>query len=66
MEAYTIVLWARSQTLGQEVNPEKHLNQFFDLDYIAYGLCCRGLQTNEKMMQRLEAGLRIACEKRCA
>ncbi|MCL2648254.1 MAG: hypothetical protein FWD61_14790 [Phycisphaerales bacterium] len=63
MEAYAIMLWAQGVRLDR-VNLEERLNELFDLDYVAYGLCCRGLQTYEPLMGRLEQGLRLAFEKR--
>jgi len=60
-EAYSLILWAQGQRLDA-VNAERFLNQMLDLDYAAYGLCCAGLITNERIISRLEAGLRSACQ----
>jgi hypothetical protein len=60
-EAYSLILWAHGQKLDG-VNAEKFLNQMLDLDYVAYGLCCAGLVTNERIIRRMEAGLRNACQ----
>jgi len=60
--AYSLVLWAQGRHLDAGTNDQKFLNQMLDLDYVAYGLCCEALMTNEVIMRRLEGGLRIACD----
>ena len=60
-EAYSLILWAQGQRLDA-VNAERFLSQMLDLDYVAYGLCCAGLITHERIIRRVEAGLRIACQ----
>lgn len=60
-EAYSLILWAQGQKLDA-VNTERFLNQMLDLDYVAYGLCCAGLITNERIIRRMEGGLRSACQ----
>lgn len=62
-EAYSLILWAQGQRL-HGVNAERFLNQMLDLDYVAYGLCCVGLITNEIIIRRMEAGLRAACQSK--
>jgi hypothetical protein len=59
-EAYSLVLWAQGQRLDPGVNEERFLTQMLDLDYIAYSLCCSGFESNETLMNRIEAGLRRA------
>jgi hypothetical protein len=61
-EAYSLILWAQGQKLDGGIKAEKFLNQMLDLDYVAYGLCCTALLTNDRIIHRLEAGLRAACE----
>ncbi|MFN3166111.1 MAG: hypothetical protein ACE37H_03500 [Phycisphaeraceae bacterium] len=62
--AFALFLRAQPRRLGEGDNADRLLNQLLDLNYASYSLCCRALQTNDRLLGRIESGLRLAAEER--
>src|SRR5438132_9648285 len=63
-EALPLYYFAQGRRSGDLRDGSYETNQILDTNYLAYALACRGLMSAEKILRRLDAGLREALSAR--